>query len=187
VVDTYRTGRLKFVRSLDCDLELQVAHVIAFTNAKIAAKELLLELRNLRSNVAVLIGPFVDGRVLKVMCQLVLTARALHVVVDGDGIDPPSFSSALRQSSGLSLAEPSDGWSGVGCVVSLAVVGIFKGSRSSTAVGACVPFGHGCEVAGRCMVGREDCCRFGVVRQVDDEVDAVVEKRVEEEDEDGSL
>jgi hypothetical protein len=37
------------------------------------------------------------------------------------------------------------------------------------------------------MVGREDCCRFGVVRQVDDEVDAVVEKRVEEEDEDGSL
>lgn len=57
---THGTGWLEPVWSFDCHLELEVLHVLALTNAKVATEELLLELRDLGADVAKLVVPLVD-------------------------------------------------------------------------------------------------------------------------------
>ena len=71
---THRASGLEAVRAFDGDLKLELVHVLTLANAKVATEEVLLELGHLGTNVAVLIIPFIDCRVLKVIGMAVITA-----------------------------------------------------------------------------------------------------------------
>jgi hypothetical protein len=146
--ETHGSSWLKAVRALDGHLELQLIHVLALTNAKVATEEVLLKLRNLGSDVAVLVIPLVYGRVLQVVGVIVVTAGLLYLVVNRDGLDPTGVPGTVAVGGLLGVAENSGNGSHVeGVAFSLGVswglakfVGLGSGSSGGAAIG--LPGGH---------------------------------------------
>ena len=79
--------------------------MVALANTKVATEEVLLELRDLGPNIAVLVVPLVDGGVLEVVGMVIVAAGLLHVVVNRDGVDPASVFRTLLVGGHLSLTE----------------------------------------------------------------------------------
>jgi hypothetical protein len=140
---------LKLVWPFDRHFKLQIAHVLPLADAEVTTEKLLLEGRDLRTDVAILIVPFVDGRVGEIVGHVSVMAGLAYRVVDRLGVDPAGFLGTLSERGSLSLGDGPSEWSHVEVVsggVGRLSCCVAKAGLSSAAVGGVVrlPGCHGC-------------------------------------------
>jgi hypothetical protein len=134
------------------DLELEVRHVLALTEAEGVVEQLLFQLRNLRANVAVLVIPLVNRGAGGVSGELVLTVGLLDVVVDGDGANPAGLLSLVLEGDLVGLVEGAGKSGGAESVL----VTVTRVLRDCDAVAGAtgLPISHG----GRLCAGCDGYC-----------------------------
>lgn len=128
---TNLASRLKLLRALDMDLVIKALCVITTAKAELATEELLLKLRNLGSDIAILVTPLVHGAFGHVASK-VTALTVVQLVVDLRGVHPACL---LRLGLELLNIEPWNSRRGIG---SGGGVGIVLSSAETVGV---VPIG----------------------------------------------
>jgi hypothetical protein len=123
--------------------------VLSLANAEVATEKLLLELRDLGTDVAILIIPLVDGRVGEVVGHVSVIAGLTDGVIDRLAVDPPGFPGTLFESGSVGLGECLSERShveGVSGSVGRLSCSVAEAGLGSAAVigGVGLPGSHGC-------------------------------------------
>jgi hypothetical protein len=160
---------LKLVWPFDRHLKLQLIHEPSLADAEVTTEKLLLEGRDLGTDVAILIIPLVDGRVGEVVGHVSVVAGLTDGVIDRLAVDPPSFPGALSERGGLGLGECSSKRSHVESVcvsvsrLSCSVVAEAGLGSAAVVGGVSLPGSHGCVCVVDLMDQSERQCIVGVL------------------------